>query len=485
MMRNARLAQTGQWIFDDVAYSNWCNGVAPIFWGQGKPGVGKSVLLSCVVDRLVSEKRLDEGVAYFYCDYSRAAEAQSAVAIVTSLLHQLLLQLESIPEEILSLCQDYRRHSSRPNLSESTEMLHKVLYQFSATWLLVDALDELEANAKDDFMEIVESLKNNTKFFFTSRPQSLDSAILEESSLHCTLSAQKEDLATYIKARMGKAATASRQVRQSPGWNDFVDETVNTLVSIADGMFILVSLQLDMLLRPRTLAEMRDSLSRVSDKLDDFYAATLQRIRARELAVAVNVLCWLVKQRVPLTARALQEALAVEESTQTINPEAFIHKDDMIEMCCGLLVIDENEVLSLAHATVHDFLSAKLDEIERFDDIITKTCLKCLSFENFQQTSNYGRRLPVKDNPSSKLNHVDQDYIDQVYIDRTRQHPFFYYAASYWDDHYARSTGSDELTEMALRLLGGPNAPPIFSLNFHVTYLLEKGVISSKESIYT
>ena len=73
---------------------------------------------SCVVDRIVSEKCHDEGVAYFYCDYSRAAEAQSAVEIVTSLLHQLLLQLGYIPEAIVSLCQDHRRQSSRPNLSE-------------------------------------------------------------------------------------------------------------------------------------------------------------------------------------------------------------------------------------------------------------------------------------------------------------------------------------------------------------------------------
>lgn len=54
-MRNARLAQTGQWIFDDVAYSQWCNGVAPIFWGQGKPGVGKSVLLYVAPIFLISD----------------------------------------------------------------------------------------------------------------------------------------------------------------------------------------------------------------------------------------------------------------------------------------------------------------------------------------------------------------------------------------------------------------------------------------------
>lgn len=333
-------------------------------------------------------------------------------------------------------------------------MFHKVLDQFSQTWLLVDALDELEANTKDDFMRVVESLKNTTTFFFTSRPQSLDSAILEESTLHCTLSAQNEDLATYIRARMGKTATASRRVRESPGWNDFVDETVNKLVSIADGMFILVSLQLDMLLRPRTLAEMRRLLSGVSDKLDDFYAATLERIKARESAMAVKVLCWLVQQMEPLTAGALQEALAVEESTRRINPEAFIHKEDMIEMCYGLLVMDGDEVLSLAHATIHDFLAARLDEIKQFDYTISKTCLKYLNFETFQhQTSNYGRLLPVDDRPRFIPSRDDQEYID-----RTRQHPFFSYAAYHWDTHYTRCTESDELTEMALRLIGGPNA---------------------------
>ena len=368
---------------------------------------------------------------------------------------------------------------------QSAEMLQTALERFPQTWLLVDALDELDARTKDDFMGVVESLKNTTKFFFTSRPQSLDSAILEESTLHSTLSAHNEDLATYIRARMGKTATASRRVRESPGWNNFVDETVTKLVSIADGMFILVSLQLDMLLRPRTLAEMRRLLSGVSDKLDDFYAATLERIRARESAVAVNVLCWLVKQMQPLTAGALQEALAVEESTQRINPEAFIHKDDMVEMCCGLLAIDENEVLSLAHATIHEFLSAKLDEIKQFDSTMTKSCLRYLTFETFQhQTSNYARAvtgparspdtlLPDDDKLWFDPNPTDQEYIDrtqrqpfffdpnptdQEYIDRTQQHPFFSYAAYHWDTHYTKCGESGELTEMALRLINGPNA---------------------------
>ena len=45
LLRNNRLANTGEWIFSVDAYKQWDNGVSPILWGQGKPGVGKSVLM--------------------------------------------------------------------------------------------------------------------------------------------------------------------------------------------------------------------------------------------------------------------------------------------------------------------------------------------------------------------------------------------------------------------------------------------------------
>ena len=41
----------------------------------------------------------------------------------------------------------------------------------------------------------------------------------------------------------------------------------------------------------------------------------------------------------------------------------------MLEMTCGLLTIDENESLFLAHEIVHDFLSARLHDINHFDSV--------------------------------------------------------------------------------------------------------------------
>ena len=192
---------------------------------------------------------------------------------------------------------------------------------------------------------------------------------------------------------MGKAATASNRVRESPGWSSFVADTVAKLVEIADIMFILVSLQLDMLLRSRTMAEMRKLLENVSVKLDVFYANTLERIRTRESDLAFKVLSWLVKQMRPLSFKELQEALAVEYSTTSINYDAFTHKDDILEMSCGFIIVNEDEILSLANATVHEFLAPKLEDVDRFDRDMAKTCLQYLNFKTFNKQTMNPRRL--------------------------------------------------------------------------------------------
>ena len=154
----------------------------------------------------------------------------------------------------------------------------------------------------------------------------------------------------------------------------------------------------------------------------------------------------MVRHLRPLSLNEIREALAVEHSTTKVNSDAFIHQDDMLEMTLGLLTIDENESLFLAHEIVHGFLSARLHDINHFDSVIAKTCLRYLNFETFyQQTTNFGRStVHIYDN--------EYDY-------RVKQHPFLPYAARYWADHYLRSEKSEELTDMGLKLITSLNAP--------------------------
>lgn len=399
---------------------------------------------SSVADRVKAEASFDGGVAFFYCEYSQASESQAVTSVIASFIYQLALQLDTVPEELLDAYQHHRRNGTRPDLQQSISLLRQIIQKFSNVWLLIDALDELDPSDRDDLMEIIEIFRDSVRFFITSRPQSFDSDAIEYSTIQFTLSAQAEDLITFIRSKMSKAATASRRVRESPGWDSFVEDTVEKLVEIADGMFILVSLQLEMLLRPRTLAEMRKILKNISAKLDDFYASTLERIRARESEMAFQVLCWLVKQMRPLTVNEIQEALAVEYSTKKINSDAFTHKDDILDMACGFVTINEDEVLSLSHATVHEFLTSNLEEINEFDVAMTKTCLQYLNFETFkEQTMNF-------------RSYAHEEY-DKEYDHRVRENPFFPYAARYWSDHFNKCPESEELNNLALDLITGPN----------------------------
>lgn len=484
-IKKSRSPNTGQWIFRDLSYKRWKSGALPVLWGQGKPGAGKSVLMSHIVDKLKDDATRDKGVAFFYCEYSQASGTQTPEAILASFSYQLLVQLKSIPQELMNTYQRHRRSSTRPDLTENMEILQKICTRFSKVWLLVDAFDELDPECGDDLIGVIETMMISARIMITSRPQSVDSENLEANTLRCTISAPSEDLTTVIRKRLGKAAIASRRLRESLGWEAFVNDTVEKLVKIADGMFLLVSLQLEMLLRPRTVIEMREVLESISEKLLDFYKLTLDRIRARETDTALKILAWLVKLFRPMSSGELQEALAVEYSATYINSDALIHQDDMLDMCCGLVTVDAKGTLSLAHATVPDFLAV----VSGFDHTIAKVCLDYLTFETFASQTRYDyvpdlangdkeyggvgpameaeNAARVRFEPEPELEvapwlqrgAMDVANVDTHYRDRVHQHPFLPYAATYWPDHLERAQEPDEMLDIAMSLLKGQNAP--------------------------
>ena len=62
-----------------------------------------------------------------------------------------------------------------------------------------------------------------------------------------------EGTTSVIKRRPSKATIASRRLRESLAHKAFVNNTMEKLVMIADGQFLLMSPRLEMLLRPRTV----------------------------------------------------------------------------------------------------------------------------------------------------------------------------------------------------------------------------------------
>lgn len=375
-----------------------------------------------------------------------------------------------------------KKRGTKPTLPELIILLQQICSRFAKVWLLIDALDEIDPDSNDVLMNVIETLAASARILITSRLQSFDSKTLEDQTLSCIVSAQSQDVGAVVRDRLGKAAIASRRLREHPKWDEFVEEAVRKLDEKANGMFILVSFQLEMLLRPRTVFEMREALEKIPQKLPDFYSLTLDRIRARESDLALKALAWLVKHLRPMSAGELSEALAVEHSTSTISSEALIHQDEIVEMCCGLVTMQPDGALSFAHATVYEYLATNLEIVAEFDTQIAKTCLEYLNFASFSTPTDdsHGEfpSAPYIELPS--IPHIEYPSILSrsplpiKYQRRFRAHPFLPYAGRYWFDHYKRAHEPEELLDLVIKLLLSPNVATMlqaFSDNKYIRFL--------------
>ena len=78
--------------------------------------------------------------------------------------------------------------------------------------------------------------------------------------------------------------------------------------------------------------------------MNDTYDEVMARIRAQnpdDRELAENVLSWIVYARRPLSLQELQHAIAVTPDMLDMDPEALVDKLILIDVCAGLVVIDE------------------------------------------------------------------------------------------------------------------------------------------------
>ncbi|TIA38900.1 hypothetical protein D6C79_07764 [Aureobasidium pullulans] len=113
----------GEWFLDSKDFKDWFDGDKTVLTCIGMPGVGKTMITSFVVSRVLDEYKDDAhiGVAYIFCQYSRHKE-QTAEHLMSCILRQLLEQHSVIPDEVRSL---YSRCFGRiTELDWSSRQLH-------------------------------------------------------------------------------------------------------------------------------------------------------------------------------------------------------------------------------------------------------------------------------------------------------------------------------------------------------------------------
>jgi hypothetical protein len=201
-----RLQGTGQWLLNSAKYHDWLNTEEQTLFCPGIPGAGKTILTSIVIENLIATFGKDEkvGIAYIYCNYKQR-NAQSAEGLLRSLIKQLAQDLPYLADCVEQLYKSQSAKQMPPLFSDFSRALQSIAAIYSRVYIIVDALDECQAegDCRSTFLSEIFNLqaKTGAKLFATSRHiPDIEQGF--KGCLTCEILASDEDVYRYLDGHM-------------------------------------------------------------------------------------------------------------------------------------------------------------------------------------------------------------------------------------------------------------------------------------------
>ncbi|KAJ6524309.1 ankyrin repeat-containing domain protein [Mycena capillaripes] len=332
---------TGKWFLDSDIYVRWRTNEPSLLWCRGKPGVGKSVLSSIVLQDICKNASAS-GVVHYFCDFA-AGKQQTATLILQSLVRQMLVHGNDGHISVLKRCRE--RLSTPPSLKDLFQaFIEMCKLNSSGPYIVLDALDELE-DRKVLLPLLGELVQAGCHIFATSRhiPDIADALTASEQ---LELEANRADLKLFVESEL-----QASDFSHLSGTSSIVD----AIVDQAGGM--------------------------------------------------------------RLTTAELLHALAVEDDTDEIDEENFVSARMVLQVCVGLVLVNDDTSISLVHATAHKFFQDMPTQFLNTHNDIASTCLRYLCMRTFES------------GPCGNVLEMDA---------RLQNMPFLAYAAHHWGQHARR-----------------------------------------------
>lgn len=228
-----RQSDTGEWFVQDARFQEWMNSERSTLFCPGIPGAGKTMMAALVIDRLLRSKHeAERPVVFVYCDYKRQSE-QSTKHLLSSLLRQVVDTQEEVPSTVQDFHTAHVRRRTTPSTQEVLQVLRDVMEGLHGLTVVVDALDECQAETCRDLLSSIEAVRNRctVRLLATSRflPNIQSHRVfLNEPSLEVRASAQ--DLEKYVRSRISEFRSP---VASKP---DLLESLVSSIVNATGGM---------------------------------------------------------------------------------------------------------------------------------------------------------------------------------------------------------------------------------------------------------
>jgi ankyrin repeat protein len=465
-------------------FSEWLASKSRLAWIVGKPGSGKSTIASFFVNKLqqprigikaylpyteeVSSDALQvrtPKVLSFFCDYY--APPANAVAILWSLLHQLLAEQPSL---LRYISPEVRLRCGQRTVQAS--FLGRLLIhvaEYTDIIVVIDALDECEEPIRDDLLQAFSALENGTEVFqtfpvhghdvfedqvlcnptrssikvlITSRPE-LD---IDPSAFVIDLS--EKEAAERMAHDIGLVIDAGTDRMRNQGLLlDIQTKLVHQVLrERADGMFLWVELQLKSLESYlRISSDLVKFLQCLPKSLEETYESIFTSIQQKRTArLALRTLQWIVCAARPLSIYELSEAITFEPGYSNILDNCYM-KVNIMNLCGNLVEVDTaTSTVGLVHRSVREYFmlndissafSSPLFEIplsnaDRAHTQLARCCLAYLTFVSFEEQCTkcvYGRHRKRRKS-----------------AEHLRDFPLLSYAAVFWSRHIALTSAKED-----------------------------------------
>lgn len=196
---------TGGWFFKSDPYNRWKSGQDRWLWCHGVPGAGKTFLAAQTVNELrhTHGESIDAQILVAFCTFT-SLESQSVENILGALVKQAAQKHNVVPAALRSEYHKKFVQKKKLRLEELVDVLEQALAQYSPSFIVIDALDELYDDTKRHaLLRALDSLRCQPKVMVTSRRvENIEQTMRKLSQNQLEIATKPEDVDTYVQRRI-------------------------------------------------------------------------------------------------------------------------------------------------------------------------------------------------------------------------------------------------------------------------------------------
>jgi hypothetical protein len=160
-------------------------------------------LRSIVIHHLesyISENQEDTAVIFAYCRYT---DQHSISDILASLIKQLAARHSRLLSLVESVYRDHLLAETRPNQQQWLELLRALLLLLNRAYIVIDALDELPDDSRDELLNALKLLQ--ASLLITSRPSNAFQLLSDVEYVEIR-DENAEDIGLFIRQRFKESS---------------------------------------------------------------------------------------------------------------------------------------------------------------------------------------------------------------------------------------------------------------------------------------